>query len=102
MSVSPGNTELLSQEEYIRRKHFLESLKGLTRSEYTEIVRILQLHAVLFSENQNGIFFNVASLEQKVFEDLEKFLLFTQTNRKSLSDRDTILSTLKHTKEIEE
>jgi hypothetical protein len=99
---SPGTTELLSQTEYNRRKHFLENLKGLTRSEYAEIIRILQAHTVAFSENQNGIFFNVAALEQKVFDDLEKFLLFTQTNRKSLSDRDTILSTLKHVKEIEE
>lgn len=102
MSANPGTTELLSQEEYSRRKRFLDSLRGLTISEYAEIIRILQAHTVAFSENQNGIFFNVASLEQKVFDDLEKFLLFTQSNRQSLSDRDCFLSTLKHTKEIEE
>lgn len=100
MSVSPG-TELLPQEEYSRRKHFLESLKGLTKSEYAEIVRILQKREVHFSENKNGIFFNIAALEQSVFDDLEKFILFTQSNRQSLADRDTILSTLKNTKEIE-
>lgn len=102
MSASPGTSELLSQEEYKRRKHFLESLRGLTISEYSEIVRILQDHAVALSENQNGIFFNVVTLDQPTFNDLEKFLLFTQSNRKSLSDRDCFLSTLKHTKEIEE
>ncbi len=101
-AANPGTSELLSPEEYTRRKHFLDSLRGLTISEYSEIVRILQAHAVVFSENQNGIFFNVAALSQPVFDDLEKFLIFTQTNRKSLSDRDTFLSTLKHTKEIED
>jgi hypothetical protein len=100
MSVSPG-TELLPQEEYTRRKHFLDNLKGPTKSEYAEIVRILQKHEVNFSENKNGIFFNVAALDQHIFDDLEKFLFFTQSNRQSLADRDTILSTLKQTKEIE-
>lgn len=100
MSVNPG-TELLSPQEYARRKHFLDNLKGLTKSEYTEIVRILQKHEVQFSENKNGIFFNVAALDQAVFDDLEKFLCFTQTNRQSLADRDTFLSTLKQAKEIE-
>ncbi len=97
---NPG-TELLSPHEYTRRKHFLDNLKGLTKSEYAEIVRILQKHEVQFSENKNGIFFNVAALDQTVFDDLEKFLCFTQTNRKSLADRDTFLSTLKQAKEIE-
>jgi hypothetical protein len=100
MSANPGN-DLLSNEEYSRRKLFLDGLKGLTKSEYAEIVRILQKHEVQFSENKNGIFFNVAALSQHVFDDLEKFLCFTQSNRQSLADRDTILSTLKQTKEIE-
>lgn len=100
MSTNPG-TDFLPQEEYTRRKHFLDNLKGLTKSEYAEIVRILQKHEVHVSENKNGIFFNVAGLSQNVFNDLEKFLCFTQTNRQSLADRDTILSTLKQTKEIE-
>jgi hypothetical protein len=99
---NPGTSDLLSLEEYARRKHFLNCLRGLSISEYSEIVRILKTHAVVFSENRNGIFFNVAALDQSVFDDLEKFLVFTQTNRRSLSDRDTFLSTLKHTKEIED
>lgn len=100
MSANPGS-DLLSNEEYSRRKHFLDGLKGLTKSEYAEIVRILQKHEVQFSENKNGIFFNVAALIQYVFNDLEKFLCFTQSNHQCLADRDTILSTLKHGKEIE-
>lgn len=97
---NPG-TEILPPNEYARRKHFLDSLKGLTKSEYAEIVRILQKHEVQVSENKNGIFFNVAALPQMVFDDLEKFICFTQTNRQSLADRDTFLSTLKQAKEIE-
>ena len=84
----------LESDEYYRRKLFLDNLRTLTKPEYIEIVRILKNHEILFSENQNGIFFNVASLPQPVFDDLEKFLHFTQVNRRALSDRDSFLSTL--------
>jgi hypothetical protein len=93
MSATPGDTKL-SAAEYERRKTFLDSLKGLTKSEYIEIVRLLQKHEVQYSENHNGIFLNLTALSQDVFDDLERFLLFTQQNRQNLSDRDNLLSTL--------
>jgi hypothetical protein len=93
MNATPGETRL-PPEEYSRRKLFLDNMKGLAKPEYIEIVRILQKHNVAFSENQNGIFVNIALLSQIVFDDLEKFLEFTSTNRQNLSDRDSLLSTL--------
>ena len=90
---TPGETRL-STEEYARRKQFLDNLKGLTKAEYVEIIRLLQKHEVTYSENHNGIFLNLTQLEQEVFDDLERFLVFTQRNRQNLSDRDTLLSTL--------
>lgn len=93
MSAAPGDTKL-SNEEYVRRKLFLDSLKGLTKAEYVEIVRLLQKHEVVYSENHNGIFLNLTALSQDVFDDLERFLTFTQSNRQNLLDRDTLLSTL--------
>ncbi len=94
-NISVGNSQQkLETDEYQRRKVFLDNLKSLTKPEYIEIVRILKKHEIVFSENQNGIFFNIASLPQPVFDDLEKFLHFTQVNRQTLSDRDSFLSTL--------
>jgi hypothetical protein len=90
---APGELKL-TNEEYNRRKAFLDSLKGLTKAEYVEIVRILQKHQAPFSENHNGIFLNLTTMTQEVFDDLEKFLVFTQSNRQKLSDRDCLLSTL--------
>jgi hypothetical protein len=90
---APGELKL-TNEEYNRRKVFLDSLKGLTKAEYVEIVRILQKHQAPFSENHNGIFLNLTTMTQDVFDDLEKFLVFTQSNRQKLSDRDGLLSTL--------
>jgi len=88
--TTPG----LALNEYERRKVFLESLKGLTKSEYIEIVRILQQHKIEFSENANGVFFNVTTLTQPVFDALELFIRFTQTNRANLANRESFMSTL--------
>lgn len=84
----------LSPEEYERRKVFLENLKGLTKTEYIEIVRILKKHSAEYSENLNGVFFNCCHLSQIVFDDLDLFLKFTQTNRQNLADRELYLSSL--------
>ncbi len=84
----------ITQEEYGRRKQFLDDLKSLTKSECVEIVRILHKHEVTFSENLNGIFFNVASLSQECFEDMVAFIEFSKSNRRNLSDRDCLMSTL--------
>jgi hypothetical protein len=90
-SNAPG---LLVPEEYERRRIFLESLKTLTKAEHVEIARILVKHSVAFSENSNGIFFNVGLLEQDVFEALLKFMEFTQFNRRDLAIREQMMSSL--------
>lgn len=84
----------ISQDEYGRRKQFLDDLKSLTKSECVEIVRILHKHTVTYSENLNGIFFNVASLSQQCFDDMVSFIEFSKNNRRILSDRDCLMSTL--------
>lgn len=89
---SPG--PLLANDEYERRKNFLECLRTLTKAEHIEIVRILQKHEAEFSENNNGIFFNVCSLAQPVFDALELFMSFTQKNRQNLNDRELYLTAL--------
>ena len=93
---TPGvsGSPTLTSAEYERRKLFLEALKGLTKAEYIEIIRILQRYDAPYSENDNGIFFNVTNLSQEVFNALEIFMNFTHTNRKHLAERELYMSTL--------
>ena len=84
----------LRPEEYERRRRFLDNLKSLTKAEYIEIVRILNKHAIPYSENANGIFLNLVIIPQDAFDTLELFMNFTQNNRRSLADREIFLSTL--------
>jgi len=84
----------LTSSEYERRRVFHESLKGLTKAEYVEIVRLLNKYEETYSENLNGVFFNVCTISQVTFDALELFLKFTQSNRRDLADREVFLSTL--------
>jgi hypothetical protein len=84
----------LKPDEYDRRKQCLEILKGLSKPEHIEILRILRKHNTSVSENLNGTFFNLCLLDQPVFDDIELFIKFTQSNRKNLADRELYMSTL--------
>ena len=81
-------------KEYERRKVFLENLKKLHTSEYIDIVKILKAENVSYSENSNGIFFDVALLIQSTFDRLEKFMSFVHLNRHELAEREKIISDL--------
>ena len=49
----------LSAEEYDKRKLFLEDLKTLSKEEHKELFRILKQAKTEYTENSNGIFFDV-------------------------------------------
>jgi hypothetical protein len=89
--ATPGT---LPPDEYERRKAFLDDLKGLSKSEYVEILRILKQHDVAVSENHNGVFFNVSTLTKDAFEALQLFRRFTVSNRLQLADRELMMSSL--------
>ena len=84
----------MDTKEYERRRIFLDSLKKLHTSEYVDIVRILKQEQVVYSENTNGIFFDVAQLPQKTFDVLEKYMNFVHKNREELSIREKIMNEL--------
>jgi hypothetical protein len=88
----------MDTKEYERRRLFLDSLKKLHTSEYIDIVKILKIEKVDYSENSNGIFFDVAKLTQNTFDVLEKYMEFVHTNRKELAERETIINKLQSTK----
>jgi hypothetical protein len=88
----------MDSNEYEKRKIFLSSLKKLHPSEYSDIVRILKQEDVSYSENTNGIFFDVSKITQKAFNALEKFMNFVNMNRKELADREKIIHKISSSK----
>ena len=72
---------------YDHRKQFLEQLGQLSRAELEEIFRIIKRTNDIYSENTNGIFFNVAELREETFIKLNDFMNFCMKNREEQNAR---------------
>ncbi len=83
---SSANT--LTAQEYEDRKRVLGELKKLVKSEQEQIFCILKRYKVEFSENSNGVFFDLSRVPQDAFEEIQKFLVFCQANQKTFEERD--------------
>jgi len=79
---------------YEQRKQFFENLKILTRSEYEEIFRILKRGHEEYTENSNGIFFDVMAVQETVFEQFQEYMKFCLENRRIEEGRTKQLATL--------
>ncbi len=90
------SSPVLNKEEYEQRKNFLEELKRLTRDQYEEIFRIIKRNDVYYSENSNGIFFDVSQLSADVFKQLEHYIELSRAQSKSEEDRTSELNVLRN------
>lgn len=59
----------------------------LATSEYEEIFRILKRNNESYTENSNGIFFDVMIIKNETYTDMEKFMLFCLKTRQNDVDR---------------
>ena len=75
-------------QDYEIRKQLMEDLKILNKSEKEEIFRIIKVTNTMFSENSNGIFFDISKLSQDTFEQIAKFLEFCKKNRRNFENRE--------------
>jgi len=71
----------MDTKEYERRRIFLDSLKKLHTSEYIDIVKILKLQKVEYSENSNGIFFDLLSISENTFLEIREYINFCLKTR---------------------
>jgi hypothetical protein len=55
----------------------------------------LQKKNIHYSENANGVFFDVVALDQDTFNELEQFIEFVRKNRDELLERETLINSFK-------
>jgi len=84
-------------DDYEQRKEFCKEMSTLSKPELEELYRILRREGGSYSENSNGIFFDVASLPAPVFEALWKFLQFCKSNAKDLEERNKVIGAMSST-----
>jgi hypothetical protein len=78
----------LTLEEYEQRKIFSQEVKLFTKNELEEVYRIIKLHKAEFSENSNGVFFDVSKLPAHVFKELQEFMIFSRKNRDEFNSHE--------------
>ena len=88
---NPVNT--LTNEEYEDRKRVLQELSRLVKSEQEQIFLVLKRYKLEYSENSNGVFFDMSRIPSEPFEEIKKFLTFCQTNRTDFEVRDRQMET---------
>ena len=73
------------QYDYEQRKQVLDDIKnqGLTKEEYEELFRIVKRNNIEYSENSNGVFFDLNTVPDDVIEKIMGFLQFCKEQRKS-------------------
>lgn len=79
----------------ITRRQLNEKIQTLGNTEHLEIFKILQDNNVLFSENQNGIFFNLTTLDDHVLKQINDFVNYCCENKTELDEYDKRLKECK-------
>jgi hypothetical protein len=77
-----------------QRKGLHENLKFLVKSEYEQIFRILKKYNQEYTENSNGIFFDINKISDDSFNEMNKFMEFCQENRRQEQNRISELAEL--------
>ena len=88
-----GSLNTLSNEEYEQRKRVLAELKNLVKSEQEQVFLILKKHKLDYSENSNGVFFDLSRIPNEPFEEIQKFLEFCHANRTEFEARNKQMET---------
>ena len=78
----------LSNAEYESRKQLLTDLKILSKTEALKMFEILKKDKVEYSENSNGVFFDLTKVSAEVFEELNAYMEFCRKVRLEQSMRD--------------
>lgn len=90
------NHPMKSKKMAEERREFHKNLVNLVKSEYEEIFRILKLSDEQFSENSNGIFFDVLSIKDDTFEKMKHYMNFCLETRKNQNERIEQLKNITH------
>jgi hypothetical protein len=84
-----------SKNEYESRKLFLEELKQLSKPEHEEIFRIIKRNQVDYTENSNGVFFDLQLVSTEIFTQLQKFMELCIAQRANEESRTNELNVLR-------
>lgn len=87
---------------YERRKCLFENIKSLVRPEQEHILKLLKKYKESYTENSNGIFFDLINICDYTFIAIEEYLQFCLKNRQEEQERLNEMNKLRNESYIEE
>ncbi len=88
-------TAQLTNEQYDERRRFLEDIKILTKPEHEKLFQILRESGAEFSENSNGIFFDVSKISETTFSALKSYMKYCHDVRHDQAKREQEMDDLR-------
>jgi hypothetical protein len=82
-------------DNYEAKKAMLDDIKDFSKDECQELFRILKQTNVQYTENSNGIFFDLVPIDNDTFYKLQNFVDFTKAQKKSEEVRVSELNILR-------
>lgn len=83
---------LITHEE---RKKVFDAIKSLVKPEQESIFRIIRKTKESYTENSNGIFFDLSTISDDTFLQIKDYLHFCSTTRQDHESRMKELETLR-------
>jgi hypothetical protein len=80
---------------YEEKKRVFEDIKLLAKPEQEELFRILRRRKESYTENSNGIFFDLTLLGEDTFQDIKEYLHFCLQTRREHENRLRELESLR-------
>jgi hypothetical protein len=86
---------------YEDRKIIFENIKLLSNTEQEEIYRIIKRYKQEYTENSNGIFFDLMTIDNECFFKMKEYIEFCLKNRQEHEERLKELDTLRNETYVE-
>lgn len=80
---------------YEERKKVFENIKVLVKPEQEEVFRIIRKTKENYTENSNGIFFDLSSISEEAFNQIKEYLDFCLKTRQEDAERLKELETIR-------
>ncbi len=87
---------------YEKRKILFENIKLLVKPEQEHVLKLLKKYKESYTENSNGIFFDLINICDAAFNSIEEYLEFCIKNRQEEKERIEELNKLRNETYIEE
>lgn len=84
----PEENIKIKELDYYEKVSIKDRIDKLTKEGKIEILRIISKNNEVYSENKNGIFFDITKLSNSTLLKIDEFLLFSETNKKELEKEE--------------